>query len=86
MNDDTTYVQFNSTDTTITDTSKFTRPPHLILGYEPSDWTCYLFGGSKTSSIQWVPHQGEVPCWFWRKMQWIFFGNKWVLTINVLRR
>jgi len=77
MSDDTTYV-FNSTDTIIVDTSKFTRDPHLILGYEQSDWTCILFGGSKTSSIRWVPHKNEVPCWFWRKMQWLCFGNKWV--------
>jgi hypothetical protein len=24
------------------------------------------------------PKKDDVPCWFWRKMQWLCFGNKWV--------
>ena len=59
------------------DTYVSTINPDSINFSERSDWTCYLFGGSATSSIIWVPTKDEVPCWFWRKMQWLCFGNKW---------
>ena len=42
-----------------------------------SDWTCYLFG-SNGDGVAWKPADGKVPNWFWRKMQYLFFGNKWV--------
>jgi hypothetical protein len=60
------------------DTYVSTITPHSISFPEPSDWKCYLFGGRHTSSFVWTPTKDHVPCWFWRKMQWIFFGNEWV--------
>ena len=54
-----------------TASSKFLRMP------EQSDWKCYLFG-SKGEGITWVPSKGNEPNWFWRKMQYLVFGNKWV--------
>lgn len=49
------------------------RPPEM------SEWRCYLFGGRPdTSSISWRPFKGKEPNWFWRKMQWLIFGNLWV--------
>jgi hypothetical protein len=44
---------------------------------EQSEWTCHLFG-SNGEGITWIPSKGKVPNWFWRKMQYLFFGNKWV--------
>jgi hypothetical protein len=43
-----------------------------------SEWKCYLFGGDEFNSISWRPLKGQHPNWFWRKMQYICFGNKWV--------
>ena len=44
-----------------------------------SEWTCYMFGGSPSNpSFAWTPEKGDEPCWFWRKMQYIIFGNRWV--------
>jgi len=43
---------------------------------EYSEWTCHLFGGG-TCGITWTPLKGEHPNWFWRKMQYLCFGNKW---------
>ena len=46
---------------------------------EMSQWQCHLFGGRPdTSSISWRPLKGKEPNWFWRKMQWLIFGNLWV--------
>ncbi len=44
---------------------------------ENSEWTCYLFG-STGNGIQWRPLKGAEPNWFWRKMQYLCFGNLWV--------
>lgn len=41
-----------------------------------SNWKCYLFGSC--NAIIWIPAEGEEPCWFWRKMQYLCFGHKWV--------
>jgi hypothetical protein len=46
---------------------------------EWSDWKCYLFGGKEsTVCMIWQPEKGNEPNWFWRKMQYLFFGNRWV--------
>ena len=52
------------------DICSFTQP-------EYSDWKCYLFGGSATS-LTWIPYKGNEPNWFWRKMQYLILGNRWV--------
>ena len=38
-------------------------------------WQCFLFGGGD-ESIVWMVE--KAPCWFWRLMQRLAFGNKWV--------
>jgi len=45
---------------------------------EYSEWMCYLFGGDYESGIGWRPLKGQHPNWFWRKMQYLMFGNNWV--------
>jgi len=44
---------------------------------EPSEWTCYLFG-VKNEGITWQPSKDNVPNWFWRTMQYLVFGNRWI--------
>lgn len=41
-----------------------------------SDWQVELFGCGPYG-IVWTPAKGEVPNWFWRKMQYLILGNKW---------
>jgi hypothetical protein len=48
-----------------------------IYAPEQSEWTCHLFG-SNGEGISWVPSKGKVPNWFWRKMQYLILGNRWV--------
>lgn len=45
-----------------------------------SGWTCELFGMGNTITVR--PEEGKVPNWFWRKMQYLCFGNKWVKGKN----
>lgn len=49
----------------------------FLLEPNLSEWECHLFGGDMMGLV-WRPNKGKHPCWFWRKMQWLFFGNKWV--------
>lgn len=52
--------------------------PDIILSApELSDWKCYLFGGND-NGIVWRPYEGTVPCRFWRLMQYLCLGNRWV--------
>ena len=37
-------------------------------------WTCEIFGMGGEITV----HAQNVPCWFWRKMQYLCFGNKWI--------
>ena len=46
--------------------------------YERSEWVCYLFGGGGDNGFIWRPAKGKHPNWFWRKMQYLLFGNRWV--------
>lgn len=45
--------------------------------YELSEWKCYLFGGDE-NGIVWQPLKGKEPNWFWRWVQYMLFGNRWV--------
>ena len=45
---------------------------------ELSDWVCYMFGSNGADGISWIPPKGKEPNWFWRKMQFLAFGNRWV--------
>lgn len=41
-----------------------------------SGWRCEMFGMGE--SLVFHPQNNHVPNWFWRKMQYLFFGNKWI--------
>ena len=41
----------------------------------PSEWKCELFG---IKYMILVPEKGKEPNWFWRNMQYLCFGNKWI--------
>lgn len=50
-----------------------------FIGDPPlSDWHCLLFGTTGTTGYAWTPIKGEEPNWFWRWMQYLCFGNRWV--------
>ena len=50
---------------------------HEIKIPEPSEWHCELFG-TGPEGIVLRPTKGREPNFFWRWMQFVFFGNKWV--------
>lgn len=39
-------------------------------------WECDCFGCNRMGVVIQVEDH-NVPNWFWRKMQYLFFGNKW---------
>lgn len=43
---------------------------------EPSEWKCELFGCGESVVLH--PTKGSEPNWFWRQMQFLCFGNRWV--------
>lgn len=45
---------------------------------EMSEYACYLFGTTKGYGLMYRPKKIDTPNWFWRKMQFICFGNRWV--------
>ena len=47
------------------------EPPKL------SSWRCELFG-TGPNGVVFRPVEGKEPNWFWRLMQWLCFGNKWI--------
>ncbi len=47
----------------------------MILQSEESEWDCYLFG---SDNFIFKPTKGNHPNFFWRFMQKICFGNKWI--------
>lgn len=46
------------------------------IEYQGSGWECELFGMGRQIVVN--PNKEMVPCWFWRKMQYLFFGNVWI--------
>ena len=50
---------------------------NVVQTAPPSEWRCELFGLGK-EGIVWNPAEGNVPNRFWRVMQYLFFGNKWI--------
>jgi hypothetical protein len=53
-----------------------------FVSYSPveiSDWKCHLFG---VYDLTIQPRKGDEPNWFWRKMQYLLIGNKWVKESN----
>jgi len=67
----------------VTNGSVYLDPAELcsLTPPEYSDWKCYLFGGSATG-LSWIPYKGKEPNWFWRKMQYLILGNRWVKEKN----
>lgn len=49
----------------------FTQP-------EMSEWVCYMFGAQDGWGFLFQPPKGKEPNWFWRKMQFLCFGHKWI--------
>lgn len=47
--------------------------PHKIIQIEYSEWHCYI-----TDNFVLRPEKGKEPIWFWRWMQYLAFGFKWV--------
>ncbi len=45
---------------------------------EWSKWECHLFGAYPEGGIIWRPQKGGEPNWFWKIMQYLVFGNKWM--------
>ena len=67
----------------VTNESDITREPmtayapdYTLTPAQPSGWHCEMFG--MKGSLTWHPQSHQVPNWFWRKMQYLCFGNKWV--------
>ena len=57
----------------IKDAKKYT----LAGQFEPSEWECELYGMGRAYVLQ--PRKGQkIPNWFWRKMQFLILGNRWV--------
>ena len=52
-----------------------------LEGVDLSDWQCQLFGCGEYG-IVYTPSKGKEPNIFWRWMQYICFGNKWVRRKN----
>lgn len=52
--------------------------PITGLDTEPSEWVGVLFGGNFQNGMIWRPEKGKHPNWFWRWMQYICFGNRWI--------
>lgn len=50
---------------------------HVLTLPQYSDWECHCFG-CDGDGIIWTPLKGKAPNWFWRKMQYLIFGNRWV--------
>ncbi len=43
---------------------------------ERSEWYCQLFGMGE--GLVFHPGENAIPNRFWRVMQYLFFGNKWI--------
>lgn len=50
---------------------------YVFNTYKPGNWKCYMFG-SDENGMTYIPNERNVPNWFWRQMQYLCFGNKWV--------
>ena len=51
-------------------------PVCLQIVQEQSGWEMELFGMGRTVVV--TPAKGDLPNRFWRLMQYIWFGNKWI--------
>jgi len=74
-----TFTLSNNTD----GLTRFNTTSIQLGNNQHSEWTCHLFG-SNGDGISWRPNKGREPNWFWRKMQYLFFGNNWVKENEIL--
>jgi len=49
---------------------------YIIQPNLSKEWECHLFASN--GYLRYTPEVDAVPNWFWRKMQYICFGNKWI--------
>ena len=57
----------------------YEKEPYQIIPTYHGSWECRLFGAGKSITLR--PIDGEVPNWFWRKMQYLLLGNEWVRIV-----
>ena len=57
--------------------ASITRDYEFLNNPEPSEWSCELFGCNNYGLVL-RPQKGHEPNWFWRKMQYLILGNKWI--------
>lgn len=50
---------------------------NVISPPKQSDWECHLLG-TGPNGIVYTPPEGREPNWFWRRMQYLAFGCRWV--------
>jgi hypothetical protein len=58
-------------------TKNYVGSGEVVRYDEASEWQCQLFGGHG-DGINWRPIKGREPNFFWRWMQYLFFGNRWI--------
>jgi hypothetical protein len=50
----------------------------INTGERSKEWECYLFGSTGSDGLTLHPLKDKEPNWFWRKMQFLLLGNRWV--------
>jgi len=60
------------------DESKEREEILLVKNPEFSEWQGLMFGNKGNDGLVWRPLKGGEPNWFWRKMQYLILGSKWV--------
>jgi hypothetical protein len=60
------------------DAGDYSMGDYSITAPTTPGWSCYLFGGTAANGFTWKVPNGQEPNWFWRKMQFLCFGNRWV--------
>ena len=69
---------YSDTESTVRTTGSTTNTAYsLPQQLELSEWKCEMFGFGSRGMV-WRPVKGKEPNWFWRWMQYLVLGNKWV--------
>lgn len=55
------------------------RPEYNIRDMKQANWRVELFGLGPHGIIVRPDSSAKYPNWFWRKMQYIFFGNEYIV-------
>ena len=51
-------------------------PSYVLRSATDTEWRCQLFGTGDAMTLH--RSEGDQPNWFWRKMQYLILGNKWI--------